>query len=145
MALGASISSFLVINFNFIFISLLCSFLELNQCNQGYRLRAGILAWFSLPNVLLFSPWGYLEAAGSRAQSRSPVLGRHAVAGACPCSPTARPEMVWLHCHFEILKSKSNEGCLPRDMKGRHKTGSQFLAKGEDANSNNYNSNNYSY
>lgn len=33
--------------------------------------------------------------------------------------------------HFEILKSESMQGCLPRDFEERHKTENQFLANGK--------------
>lgn len=55
VALGASISRFPVTNCHFNFISLLCSFPELHQCNQGYGIWAGFL---SLLCISLTSPLG---------------------------------------------------------------------------------------
>lgn len=64
-ALGASFSSLAVTNFNFIFISLLCSVLELNQRNQGYGIRAGIQdVALSSSHIVSLSPQCYSEAAG---------------------------------------------------------------------------------
>lgn len=54
-ALGASIPRFPVTNVHLNFISLLCSFPELNQCHQGYGIWAGFL---SLHCISLTSPLG---------------------------------------------------------------------------------------
>lgn len=83
-------------NFNFNFISLLCSFPELNQRNQGDRIRAGA---FSSPFILLDS---LLDATGScswELLGDGASLGCPLVAGsgsaAPPSTPDRRPP-----CHY---------------------------------------------
>lgn len=68
-------------NFNFIFISLLCSVLELNHRNQGYRIRAGIQdAALSSSHIVSLSSV-LLDAAGSgELPARALARGGHMMA-----------------------------------------------------------------
>lgn len=76
------VSCFPVTNFNFNFISLLCSFKELSQRNQGDRTRA-----FSSPFILPDSP---RDAPGRRAIARLPLAAATGSA-APPSTQDCRP------------------------------------------------------